>query len=81
VMTRAEVFEQIVAATGRRVRIWRLPVWLGAAQALALRAVHPRLGQLGRFAVQLARHDCVAPTYGTRRLGDYLREQNALQMR
>jgi uncharacterized protein YbjT (DUF2867 family) len=71
VMTRAEIFETIIAAANRRVRVMRLPVWLGDASAAVLRVVHPRIGQLGRFAAQLARHDAIAPALGTRALTEY----------
>lgn len=71
VMTRAEVFETVIAAANRRVRVLRLPVWLGDASAALMRIVHPRMGQLGRFAAQLARHDVIAPALGTRTLSEY----------
>src|SRR5262245_37110688 len=50
VMTRAHIFDQLAAASHRRVRVLRLPVWLASASGAALRLVHPRLGQLAAFA-------------------------------
>ncbi len=72
VMTRGELFEQIAAAAGRRVRIVRVPVWLARAGGVLARVVHPRIGQFAQFATLLARHDSIAPTLGKRRLADYL---------
>lgn len=72
VMTRAEIFERIAAAAGRRVRVVRMPVALAVVSAALLRPLHPRLGQLGQFATRLARHDAIAPALGTRRLDAYL---------
>jgi uncharacterized protein YbjT (DUF2867 family) len=72
VMTRGELFEQIAAAAGRRVRMVRVPVWLARAGAVLARAVHPRIGQFAQFATLLARHDSIAPALGKRRLADYL---------
>jgi uncharacterized protein YbjT (DUF2867 family) len=72
VMTRAEIMNLVAAAAGRRVRIVRAPIWAARAGSRALRVVHPRMGQLAEFATYLARYDVVAPSLGTRRLGDYL---------
>jgi NADH dehydrogenase len=72
-MTRAELFAHIARTAQRRVRMLRVPVVLGRLGARALALVHPRLGQFARFGAALARHDAVAPAYGTRTLVDYLR--------
>jgi hypothetical protein len=37
-----------------------------------MRALHPRIGQFMQFAVGLAKHDVIAPSLGTTKLGDYL---------
>jgi uncharacterized protein YbjT (DUF2867 family) len=71
-MTRRELFARIAAIAGRRVRMLRVPVAIARAGALALSIAHPRIGQFARFAAALARHDAVAPAYGTRRFDDYL---------
>jgi uncharacterized protein YbjT (DUF2867 family) len=78
VMTRAQIFEEIAAAAGRRVRIARLPPWLASLGGAAVRLVHPRIGQLARFGAALARHDVIAPALGTRTLGSYFRDGRAL---
>lgn len=70
VLTRAEIYDLVAAAAGRRVR--RLPLWLGRPGAALLSLVHPRIGQFARFAVGLAQHDAIAPALGTTRLRDYL---------
>lgn len=72
VLTRGEIFERIIAKAGRRVRFLRMPTWLGAASATMLCAVHPRIGQLARFAALLGKHDMIAPSLGTRTLDEYL---------
>lgn len=72
VMTRGEIFEQVAAIAGRRMRMLRMPAWLAGAAAAMLRVVHPRMGQFGRFAALLARHDAIAPSLGTRTLSAYL---------
>lgn len=73
---RRDLIELVAAAAARRcgrpVRVRAVPTWLAAGGALALRCVHPRLGQLARFVVGLARHDCIAPALGTSHLADYL---------
>jgi uncharacterized protein YbjT (DUF2867 family) len=71
-MTRGELFEQVAAAAGRRVRIIRVPAWLGAAGATMLRLVHPRIGQFVKFGAGLAKVDAIAPAVGTTTLRDYL---------
>jgi len=75
-MTRGELFEQIAAAAGRRVRILRVPAWLGTAGAGMLRLVHPRIGQFVKFGAGLARVDAIAPAVGTTTLRDYLARVN-----
>jgi len=72
VLTRAEIFAQVAARANRRVRTLRVPAWLASCGAAGLSLLHPRIGQFGRFAAGLARHDVIAPALGTTRLADYL---------
>ena len=72
VLTRREIIEAVAARAGRRVRIAGMPVWMMAASALVMRGLHPRIGQFMQFAVGLAKHDVIAPSLGTTKLGDYL---------
>jgi uncharacterized protein YbjT (DUF2867 family) len=72
VLTRRQIFEQIVAAAGRRVRTIRVPVWLARGGSTLISPIHPRISQLARFACGLAEHDVIAPALGTRRLADSL---------
>ena len=72
VVTRGQIFEQVAARAGRRVRILRMPAWLAGASGAMLRLFHPRMGQFARFAAGLARHDVIAPALGTRTLASYL---------
>jgi len=71
ILTRAELFEQIAAVAGRRVRILRVPAWLAGMGGAALRLVHPRIGQFAKFAVGLSRYDNIAPSLGTSTLASY----------
>lgn len=72
VMTRGQIFELVAARAGRRVRIVRAPAWLADAAGAALRVVHPRMGQLARFAAGLAQNDVIATPLGARTLAAYL---------
>lgn len=71
VLTRRQIFELIAARAGRSVRIVRAPVWLAGAGSIALRALHPRIGQFAQFVAGLAKHDVIAPALGTTSLADY----------
>lgn len=70
VMSRREIMQLLAP------RVVGVPLWLARAGALALRAVHPRMGQFAQFAVGLAQHDCIAPTLGTTRLSEYLENRD-----
>jgi uncharacterized protein YbjT (DUF2867 family) len=70
VMTRQEIFERVAKLANRRVRMLRMPVWLGRIGATLLRPIHPRIAQFAAFACGLANHDVIAPVLGTRRLAD-----------
>ncbi|HWO26660.1 MAG TPA: NAD-dependent epimerase/dehydratase family protein [Kofleriaceae bacterium] len=72
IVTRGQIFEEVAARAGRRVRILRMPAWLAGGSGAVLRVLHPRMGQFARFAAGLARHDVVAPAAGTRTLASYL---------
>jgi uncharacterized protein YbjT (DUF2867 family) len=74
VLTRGQIFEQVAARAGRRVRMARLPAWLAGGIGAVLGVLHPRMGQFTRFAAGLARHDAIAPALGTRTLASYLDE-------
>jgi uncharacterized protein YbjT (DUF2867 family) len=72
VLTRREIFACVAAATGRRVRIVRVPRWVAWAGGPVLRACHPRIGQFAQFATGLAIHDGLAPPVGHTTLQAYL---------
>jgi uncharacterized protein YbjT (DUF2867 family) len=72
VLTRRQIFEMVGAATGRKVKVRGVPIWLAAIGSACFRVVHPRMGQFARFAVALARYDAIAPSLGARRFADYL---------
>jgi len=71
VMTRRAMLETIGRSVGR-TKITGMPTWLMSANAMLLRALHPRMGQFLQFVVGLARHDVIAPAVGTTTLSDYL---------
>jgi uncharacterized protein YbjT (DUF2867 family) len=73
VFTRERLAELPFEALGRVPRVLRTPGWVVAAGSAALGWVHPRIGALAQFGAAASEVDLVAPVYGTRRLGDYLR--------
>jgi uncharacterized protein YbjT (DUF2867 family) len=78
VFTRARLAEMAFDALSRPARVVRVPGWvIQAAVAVPLGWANPRLAALVRFGVAVGATDIVAPAYGTRRLGDYLRERAA----
>lgn len=78
VFTRARLAEMAFDAISRPARVVRVPGWvLTAAVATPLGWANPRLAALVRFGAAVGAADIIAPAYGTRRLGDYLRERAA----
>lgn len=77
VFTRERLAEMAFEALSRPARVRRVPGWLADVLAVPLSWAHPRLGALVRFGVAAGAVDLIAPAYGTRRLGDYLRERAA----
>lgn len=78
VFTRARLAELAFDALSRPPRVVRVPGWVvQTAVAGPLGWANPRLAALVRFGVAVSATDVIAPAYGTRRLGDYLREYAA----
>jgi uncharacterized protein YbjT (DUF2867 family) len=73
VYTRKEIAEMVFAAVGRQARYRKVPAALVRAGGRVVRLFNQRLGDLTEFYLAVARHDVVAPAYGSRRLGDYLK--------
>lgn len=78
VFTRARLAELAFDALSRPAHVVHVPGWvLETAVAVPLGWANPRLAALVRFGVAASATDIIAPAYGTRRLGDYLRERAA----
>jgi uncharacterized protein YbjT (DUF2867 family) len=75
VLTRSEIARLAFATVGTPPRISHVAPWVSRAVGGALGIVHPRLGQLVRFATEVSVVDAIAPKLGTLRLEDYLREE------
>lgn len=73
VLTRGRIFEMVFEAHGKPPNVKRAPGWLIRAPLPMLRAVQPRIAALVEFGLAVSEVDVIAPCYGTRRLGDYLR--------
>jgi uncharacterized protein YbjT (DUF2867 family) len=77
VFTRERLSEMAFEALSRPARVCSVPRWVLQVAAMPLGWVHPRMSALVRFGAAAGTVDLVAPAYGTRRLGDYLREHAA----
>jgi uncharacterized protein YbjT (DUF2867 family) len=75
IFTRERLAELVFEALGRPPRVRTVPSWLMRLACLPLGAAQPRLAGLIRFGVAASAQDLIAPAYGSRRLGDYLRER------
>jgi len=73
VFTRRRIAEMAFESLGRRPNVAAVPGALFGLAIAGLRLLHPRLGAVGEFGVAVSAADCIAPAYGTRRLGEYLR--------
>ncbi len=73
IFTRRRIAEMAFESLATPPRVLGAPAWLFAPVVAALRIVHPRLAGIAEFGVAVSRVDCVAPSLGTRRLGEYLR--------
>lgn len=75
VLTRRQMTELAVAATGGRARVRRVPLAAAALGAWLLRPLHPRMAHLTAFYAALGRRDVIVEPRGARRLGDYFAER------
>lgn len=73
-LTRREMLELAFAALGKPPRIMSIPPWSVGAIATLARPFAPRVAELMAFAGAMFTNDVVAPSVGTRRLGDYYAE-------
>ena len=74
IFTRREEVELAFAAVGRRTRLLRIPGPLLKAVLPLIRLGDRRRGEMLEFLAAISASDVLAPAYGSRRLGDYLRE-------
>jgi uncharacterized protein YbjT (DUF2867 family) len=73
VFTRRRIAELAFECMGKPARILSAPSAVFQPAQLAMRILHPRLHALLEFGIAVSRVDVVAPMYGRKRLGDYLR--------
>jgi len=73
VFTRRRIAEMAFESLGRPPRVFGAPGMLFAPAVAALRMPHRRLAAIVEFGIAVSRVDCVAPLYGSRRLGEYMR--------
>lgn len=73
VFTRRRIAEMTFECMGRPARIMSAPAALSWPVVATTRLLHPRLHALLEFGLAVSRVDVVAPAYGKKRLGDYLR--------
>lgn len=81
VLTRRDILELAFAALGKEPRISGTPPGAIRAMVPLVRLVHPRMGDLMEFAVEVSTHDGIAPAVGTRRLADYFAELARAEVR
>lgn len=70
-MTRADIVRTAFAALGKAPRLVHVPAGFMKAYAVALRPLHPRLGDFIAFAIRVSTNEAVAPAVGTRTLREY----------
>lgn len=81
VFTRVRIAEMAFEALGRTPNVRHLPVAVGRMIGGAVRWWNPRLAGLIEFGAAVNGIDIIAPAYGHRRLGDYLRARAAQRCR
>jgi uncharacterized protein YbjT (DUF2867 family) len=80
-LPRHEIARLALAAAGREARAVRVPVGVLRTAGRLLLPLNPRVGSLMTFIADILVDDFVAPAHGTRRIGDYFREGQALGVR
>ena len=69
--TRQEIAELAFQTLGKRPRIFHSPFAMTQVMKPLLSVFNPRIAELVEFLGYVATHECVAPVYGQKRLGDY----------
>ncbi|HET9929662.1 MAG TPA: NAD(P)H-binding protein [Polyangiaceae bacterium] len=71
IFSRRQIAELAFHVHGRPSKLRRLPNWVVSTMAFLMRPLNPRVSDLLRFVLSVSNRDCVAPSYGNRRLEDY----------
>lgn len=69
--TRLEIAELAFGVLGKKPRVMHIPALLPKVIKPLIAPLNKRVGDLVEFLAYVATHECVAPVYGERRLGDY----------
>jgi uncharacterized protein YbjT (DUF2867 family) len=77
ILTRQEIVELAFTSLGKRPRLVHSPAFGLRALSRVLRPLHPRLGELMEFLVEVSVNDACAPAVGANRLGDWFRARSA----
>ena len=72
VFTRRAVAELALSIAGSSKMPRHVPPWIFRATLPLLRLADPRMHALFEFGIEVSLNDCIAPSFGTQRLGDYL---------
>ncbi|NWF85399.1 MAG: NAD(P)H-binding protein [Bryobacteraceae bacterium] len=73
VFTRRRIAEMAFESQGKRPRVIGAPRALFAPVVAGMRLLNRRLAAIAEFGIAVSQVDCIAPKYGERRLGEYLR--------
>lgn len=77
ILSRRDIAALALAAQTAKGVVRSIPSKLLAAQAAAIRPLHPRLSDLLRFVGHVMTHDTIAPPVGEHRLAEYFASLNA----
>jgi uncharacterized protein YbjT (DUF2867 family) len=69
--TRQEIAELAFQTLGKKPRVFHSPFAMTKVMKPLVSIFNPRIGDLVEFLGYVATHECVAPPYGQKRLGDY----------
>lgn len=73
--TRQEVAELAFTVLGKKPRVMHVPALMPRVMKPLIAPFNKRIGDLVEFLGYVATHECVAPSYGEKRLEDYFRQQ------
>ncbi|MFT3839391.1 MAG: NAD(P)H-binding protein [Myxococcaceae bacterium] len=73
VLSRLQMNGLAFDAVGKPPKTMRAPVWAASLASVMLYPLNPRIAQFIAFLGALSRHDVVAPSRGTKKLGDALK--------